>query len=138
MLMCFDTWLTFKARFLEIIFFLKPQGTFHFYLDNFANNIGNNFGISRKLFKLSTRWHQNLNIYFPYLFLIRGREKGGEGGEGRGGGREGGRGGREGGEGGRVGGEVRSGGGRDGAVEVGREGPERSSGSLQPSLTASL
>ena len=40
MLMCFDTWLTFKARFLKIIFFKKLQGTFYFYLDNFANNIG--------------------------------------------------------------------------------------------------
>ena len=40
MLMCFGTWLTFKARFLEIIFFKTLQGTFHFYLDNFANNIG--------------------------------------------------------------------------------------------------
>ena len=40
MLMCFDSWLTFKARFLEIIFFKALQGTFHFYLDNFANNNG--------------------------------------------------------------------------------------------------
>ena len=40
MLMCFDTWLTFKACFLKIIFFKTPQGTFYFYLNNFANNIG--------------------------------------------------------------------------------------------------
>ena len=40
MLMCFDTWLTFKARFLKIIFFKTTQGTFYFYLDNFENNIG--------------------------------------------------------------------------------------------------
>ena len=40
MLMYFDTWLTFKARFLKIIFFKTPQGTFYFYLDNFTNNIG--------------------------------------------------------------------------------------------------
>ena len=38
--MCFDTWLAFKARFLKIIFFKTPQGTFYFYVDNFANNIG--------------------------------------------------------------------------------------------------